>query len=127
MPHQAVVSHREHVQCAIQFRRGDWRDLIGTFRTPGQWGDRRGLHGQYYKARRRNGAAVIDRVDPEIRFDFGVNGPDPEKFDANAFMIRWEGSVLAPETGEYEFIVRTEHAARLWVNDTNKPLMPAWL
>ena len=34
------------------------------------------------------------------------------------FSIGWEGSVLAPETGEYEFVVRTEHAARLWVNDT---------
>ena len=43
------------------------------------------------------------------------------------FAIRWEGSVLAPETGDYEFIVRTEHAARLWVNDLKKPLIDAWV
>ncbi len=33
--------------------------------------------------------------------------------------------MLAPETGEYEFIVRTDHAARLWVNDTKQPLIDA--
>ena len=39
--------------------------------------------------------------------------------------IRWQGSVLAPETGDYEFIVRTENGVRLWVNDQNKPLIDA--
>ena len=43
------------------------------------------------------------------------------------FAIRWEGSVLAPETGDYEFIVRTEHSARLWVNDLKKPLIDRWV
>ncbi|MEJ7639584.1 MAG: DUF1592 domain-containing protein [Singulisphaera sp.] len=37
------------------------------------------------------------------------------------------GIVLAPETGDYEFIVRTEHAARLWVNGTKQPLIDAWV
>ena len=35
--------------------------------------------------------------------------------------------MLAPETGEYEFIVRTEHAARLWLNDSKRPLIDAWV
>ena len=43
------------------------------------------------------------------------------------FRVNWQGSVLAPETGEYEFIVRTEHAARLWVNDIDRPLIDAWV
>src|SRR5205807_9184751 len=30
-------------------------------------------------------------------------------------------------TGEYEFTVRTEHAARLWVNDIRHPLIDAWV
>ncbi len=101
-------------------------DLIGGFREQGGWDERRGLRGQYYKSRQyRDGDRVLDRLDPEIRFDFGTSGPDPEKFEPNEFSIRWEGSVLAPETGEYEFIVRTEHAARLWVNDNNRPLIDA--
>ena len=103
-------------------------DLIETFRTPGNWDDRRGLHGEYFKSRRfRASDRVIDRLDPEVRFEFGENGPDPEKFEPSEFSIRWEGSVLAPETGEYEFNVRTEHATRLWLNDLNRPLIDAWV
>ena len=30
--------------------------------------------------------------------------------------------MLAPETGEYEFLVRTENATRLWVNDNDRAL-----
>ncbi len=39
------------------------------------------------------------------------------------FRVTWQGTVLAPETGEYEFVVRSENALRLWVNDPNKPLI----
>ncbi len=101
-------------------------DLIGTFRAPGTWGDQRGLHGEYFKSRHFNGNdRVIDRIDPVVRFDFGEVGPDPQKFDPDQFSIRWEGSVLAPETGEYEFIVKTEHSMRFWINDLQRPLIDA--
>lgn len=101
-------------------------DLVGTFRTTGRWDDKRGLRGQYFKSRRfRENDRALDRIDPTVHFDFGEAAPDPEKFDPNQFSIRWEGSVLAPESGEYEFIVRTEHATRLWINDVRKPLIDA--
>lgn len=101
-------------------------DLVGTFRDAGRWDGERGLRGEYFKLRGPWGATGIDRRDPEVRFDFGTAGPDP-KFDANQFSIRWSGSVLAPDTGTYEFVVRTEHAARLWVNDERRPLVDAWV
>ncbi len=104
-------------------------DLIGTFRGPAHWDQQRGLKGEYYKSRRlwRPDERVLSRVDPVVQFDFGVTGPEPNKFEPDQFSIRWSGSVLAPETGEYEFIVRTEHAARLWLNDTKRPLIDAWV
>jgi hypothetical protein len=105
-------------------------DLIGSFRSPAKWDDQRGLHGEYFKSRRRsrNGQRLIERVDPEISFDFGVESPDSSKeFDKHKFSVNWEGSVLAPETGDYEFIVRTEHAARLWINDLKRPLIDAYV
>jgi hypothetical protein len=103
-------------------------DLVGSFRTAGKWDEQHGLRGEYFKSRRfRNNERILERLDPIVHFDFGTNGPDPEKFDANQFSIRWAGSVLAPETGDYEFIVRTEHAARFWINDLNKPLIDAWV
>ena len=102
-------------------------DLVGSFGTAGRWGDQRGLRGEYFKSRGfRDGNRGLDRLDPVVRFDFGTDGPD-KTFDANQFSIRWQGSVLAPETGEYDFIVRTEHAARLWVNDQKRPLIDAWV
>ena len=101
-------------------------DLLGSFSASEQWGDRRGLKGAYFKSRRfRDNERVIDRIDPTVQFDFGVASPEPETMDERAFSIRWEGSVLAPETGEYEFNVKTEHATRLWVNDARKPLIDA--
>jgi cytochrome c553 len=104
-------------------------DLIGTFRGPANWDNQRGLKGEYFKSRRlgRTSERVIERIDPVVQFDFGVTGPEPSKFDPDQFSIRWGGSVLAPETGEYEFIVRTEHATRLWLNDNKRPLIDAWV
>lgn len=103
-------------------------DLVDSFRSPGLWGEQRGLRGEYFKSRGFQGKdRVLTRTDAAVRFDFGESGPEPEKFEANRFSIRWEGSVLAPETGTYEFIVRTEHAARLWINDARRPLIDVWV
>jgi hypothetical protein len=101
-------------------------DLIGTFRPGAKLDDKRGLHGQYYKSQRpRDSERVIDRIDPVLKFDFGDKGADPEKIDANRFAIHWEGSLVAPETGEFELIVRTEHSFRFWLNDRATPLIDA--
>ncbi len=103
-------------------------DVVASFRGAGPLDDKRGLRGEYFNDRGfRGGKRLIDRLDPQVRFDFGTDGPEKDKFDAAQFSIRWEGSVLAPETGTYEFVVRTEHATRLWVNDTKRPLIDAWV
>ncbi|MHB1423898.1 MAG: DUF1592 domain-containing protein [Gemmataceae bacterium] len=112
-------------------------DLIADFRGPptltlsgGEGSVRgRGLKGEYYKSRRlgRKDERVLERIDPTVQFDFGSAGPEAMKFEPDQFSIRWSGSVLAPETGEYEFLVRTEHAARLWLNDEKHPLIDAWV
>jgi cytochrome c553 len=103
-------------------------DLIGSFRSVGLSDGQRGLKGEYFKSRRfRSGERVFERVDPVVQFDFGLGGPEPAKFNEDVFSIRWEGSVVPPETGEYEFIIRTEHAGRLWVNHTKQPLIDAWV
>lgn len=53
--------------------------------------------------------------------------PEPKKFNPKQFCVSWEGSIFAPETGTYEFIVRSEHGVQLWVNDLNnrRPLIDA--
>lgn len=106
-------------------------DVIGSFRGSSKVEDKQGLRGEYFNSRgfQRN-KRVIDRTDAEVKFDFGKSGPDPDKpeaFDPNTFCIRWEGSVWAPDTGVYEFVVRTDHALRLWLNDNKKPAIDAWV
>ena len=104
-------------------------DLIGSFRQPAApWGNQRGLRAEYFKGRNFNrGSRVLERTDPQVNFDFGVKAPIADKIEPHEFLIRWNGSLLAPETGEYEFTIHTEHAARLWINDNQRPLIDAWV
>jgi hypothetical protein len=85
-----------------------------------------GLHAQYYSTRRFNRTA-FERIDPRVEFVFARGTPDAEKIKPEEFSIRWRGSVFAEETGEYEFVLRTENGARLWVNDEETPLIDAWV
>lgn len=103
-------------------------DLVGSFRGNPNWGAERGLKGEYYSGRNfHGGGRVLERVDPQVNFDFKDETPVPEKIDAHEFSIRWNGSLLAAETGQYEFTIHTDHAARLWVNDNRRPLIDAWV
>jgi hypothetical protein len=123
---------------------GTWDDVRGL----------RGDYARPRGRRFRNGGGAAgpnpSHIDPTIAFNYGEFGPDPDpsdpktlatrlqtaftfrtsletvnKFEGRRFSIRWEGSVLAPETGEYEFIIKTENAFRLWVNDPRRPLIDA--
>jgi cytochrome c553 len=103
-------------------------DLIGSFRPPVRLPAERGLRGEYFKSRNLSpNERILQRVDPEIHFDFGTETPTKAAFDPHQFSMRWRGSVLAQETGEYEFIVRTEHATQLTINDAKTPLIDAWV
>lgn len=102
-------------------------DLLGSFRgADTNWTNDRGLKAEYFKTRRqRREDRALERVDPIVRFDFGEGTPDSQQIKPEEFSIKWEGSVLAPDTGEYEFILRTENGARLWVNNNRRPLIDA--
>ena len=103
-------------------------DLIGTFRGTGRLDKEVGLRGEYFKSRRANGKdRAIERIDPVVAFDFQDKSPDAEKLEPHEFSIKWEGAVFAPDTGEYEFQVRTNQATRLWINDLNRPLVDAYV
>ncbi len=103
-------------------------DLVGSFRPPTPWSKDRGIRGQYSKNRRfGRGDIGLERIDATIDFDFGEASPAPGEIDAEEFAIRWEGGLLAADTGDYEMVVDTDSGARLWVNDRQKPLIDAWV
>ena len=103
-------------------------DLLLSFRPSAPLGEVHGLRAEYFKAKRfQANERVLQRVDPEVRFDFGTEGPVPNQFEPHQFSIRWEGSLLAPDSGEYELVIQSDHAVRIWVNDLQKPLIDAWV
>lgn len=104
-------------------------DLMASFRGwTGPWDEQRGLEASYNAiALNGDGRHVMTRLDPEIKFDFGKGSPDPEQIPPRFFSISWRGSIRAPVTGDYEFIVRSENSFQLWVNDRVTPLIDQWV
>jgi hypothetical protein len=87
-----------------------------------------GLRGNYAAINANgDGKQAFSRVDPEVRFDFGTSSPKPGEIEPVEFAISWTGSILAPATGEYEFIVRSPNSFNLFVNDRKTPLIDAWV
>jgi hypothetical protein len=104
-------------------------DLLKHFTgKDGALTEERGLKATYFHAREFNGEKkLFERVDRQVNFDFS-EGSDGEKLSGtNGFSIHWRGSLIAEETGEYEFILKTPNGARLWVNDEEEPLIDAWV
>lgn len=127
-PPRVMLSH-----LTVGQYRSSVADLIGTFRFQARPDGTHGLRAEYFNSRdMRRDKRLIERIDPEVNFDFGTDGPsidgqdskaDAAKFNPDQFSIQWEGSVFADQTGSYDIVVRTEQALRLWVNDPNKPLI----
>ena len=104
-------------------------DIVGSFRSPYPKIDQqRGLRAEYFDSRKfSKRSLILERLDPKIQFSFGEASPAPNKMQPERFSIRWDGSLLPPEAGRYEFIVRTDQAVRVYVNETEstEPLIDA--
>ena len=74
-----------------------------------------------------NGKGVISRIDPEVKFDFGLSSPKLGEIDPADFAISWTGSIRPPATGEYEFVVRSPNSFKLMVNDRKTAFIDAWV
>lgn len=72
---------------------------------------------------------TIEKVEPIIAFHWGADSPDKAVLEAEQFDNRFEGSVVARETGVYEFAVKSENGFRLYINDTSdgNALIDGWV
>ncbi|MEI6713104.1 MAG: DUF1592 domain-containing protein [Verrucomicrobiota bacterium] len=69
----------------------------------------------------------FDRIDSQVAVHFGAESPNPKKMVAEEFRANWAGSVMAPETGLYEFVAKTENGVRVYVNNSKDPIIDAWV
>ena len=79
-----------------------------------------GLLAQYYQSKGMNKAneLMLERVDKKLQFDFDLGTPSPS-ITPDQFSAIWQGSLFARETGHYEFRIRTQNGARLYLNSEN--------
>lgn len=102
-------------------------DLFANFLGRGEIESSRGLSAEYYASRSmRRDKRKIERVDSVVDFDFGEGSPG-EEIGNEEFSIRWDGSFIAEETGDYRFIVRSENGFRLYLNRSDKALVDGWV
>jgi hypothetical protein len=113
LAHLTVRQYRESIADLL----GSLRGAFGTTETGGLAGVYRERPERDPKMpdRNRPEATFKKQVDPVIDFDFGANAPEKGTYAAQ-FSINWTGSVLAPDTGEYEFRVTSLNGVRLYVN-----------
>ncbi len=102
-------------------------DLVGVFRNnyAPMLGKERGLSATYTgsppkknkkdKPKKQN----IKAQDALIKFDYNDQLPEKlrgKKLGKEEFSVKWEGSLIAEETGVYEFTIRTRNGARFYIN-----------
>jgi len=76
-----------------------------------------GLHAEYFQSKGMSKAdsLQLERVDRRVAFDFGEGSP-AQNITADQFTVVWQGALVPRDTGQYEFRLRTENGARLYVN-----------
>ncbi len=112
LAHLTVRQYRESIADLL----GSLRGAVTTTESGGLAGSYRGLpDGDTTNVSAKNEIKLIDRVDPTLDFDFGNKAPVPGG-KSEQFKINWTGSLLVPDTGEYEFRLTTPNGARLYVN-----------
>src|SRR6266404_1670729 len=104
-------------------------DLLKHFTgNDGPLTSERGLRATYYKSKNFNDEKkAFERVDRQVDFDFAQGDDHDLLSGTNGFSIQWRGSLIADETGDYEFILLTPNGARLWVNDDVEPPIDGWV
>ncbi len=77
--------------------------------------------------RNRKERTSYEQTDKVVSFHWAAGSPDVNRLRPDDFTTRWDGSIFAPETGMYEFIVKTENGVRLFVNNSREALIDAWV
>jgi mono/diheme cytochrome c family protein len=107
-------------------------DLVGGFRNGWgrDYGPDRGLEIRFNGRRpskkkndKKNSVDQRQRVQ-SVAFDLEHDWPFDDLDPKEKLNVTWTGSLLAPDTGEYELVIRTPNGAKLWFNETERDAPP---
>lgn len=85
---------------------------------------KQGLLGEYYNNASLSGKPALTRLDADIRFQWTLFSPDPEKINYDFFSARWSGTITAPRTGRFNIGIDGNDGYRLYIN--NRLLIDNW-
>jgi len=83
----------------------------------------KGLYGEYFANPDLKGEPEHVRIDEEINFNYGKEGPFKD-MSADNFSACWRGRFLPLKSGLYRFIVKSDDGSRLFLND--KKVIDHW-
>jgi hypothetical protein len=78
-----------------------------------------GLSAEYFRSRESSRKPQITRIDPAIQFNWGNEKPD-KRMPQDNFAVHWQGSIVAPVSGEYVFDAEVDD--RLELSIANRSL-----
>jgi len=87
------------------------------------FGEKQGLHADYFNNKDLAGTPVVERVDKKIDFDWNVNPPNRMTMKTN-FSARWTGILNVPESGKYLLSLTGDDGYRLFID--NKLIIDMW-
>ncbi len=82
-----------------------------------------GLRGQYFNGTGLSSGVIVDRTDPNINFNWGLNSP-ANGVSNELFSVRWTGQIQPRYSEGYTFHLTADDGCRLWVN--NQLLIDKW-
>lgn len=85
---------------------------------------KQGLLGEYYNNASLTGKPVLTRIDADIRFQWTLFSPEPEKINYDFFSARWSGKITAPQSGRFNIGIDGNDGYRLYIN--NRLLIDNW-
>lgn len=127
----APPAHQAFSRLTVNQFRNSVADLFADLQPV--WSAERGLSAKYTSKGvtalqgMGEGNNNFQRKDNQIAFNWKEQSPEPEILPSDQFSIKWEGSIIAEETGVYEFVIKTENGARLYVNDWRDPIIDGWV
>ncbi|HZL09686.1 MAG TPA: glycoside hydrolase family 3 C-terminal domain-containing protein [Prolixibacteraceae bacterium] len=87
------------------------------------FGEKQGLHAEYFDNKLLEGTPVVDRVDKQIDFDWEVNPPNRMNMKTN-FSARWTGILNLPESGKYMLSLTGDDGYRMYID--NELIFDKW-